>query len=280
MMRIFRVLAGAVAVLRLSALGARTSAMERGGAEHVVVVVWDGMRPDFVSPQFTPNLHQLAVNVVFFKNQHPVYISSREVNGTAIATGAYPDRSGGIANRDYRPEMAWSDSLGTESIEAIRRGDALTGGHYLAIPIIAEVLQRSGFPTVVAGTKPVALLQDRSNRRTNAPTLESIMLYNGHSIPSDLLETIVHAQDKGFPAAATPNTARDEWTTKALTHTLWKRGVPKFSLLWLSEPDASQHATSPGSDTSVAALESSDHNLGLVWKTSAPASSSVSLASY
>jgi arylsulfatase A-like enzyme len=37
-------------------------------------------------------------------------------------------------------------------------------------------------------------------------------------------------------------------------------------LLWLSEPDASQHASSPGSDSSVAALESDDTNLGLVLK--------------
>src|SRR5579885_3600419 len=55
-------------------------------AEHIVVVVWDGMRPDFVSPQFTPHLHQLASEGVFFRNHHPVYVSSTEVNGTALAT--------------------------------------------------------------------------------------------------------------------------------------------------------------------------------------------------
>jgi arylsulfatase A-like enzyme len=240
--------------------------LKRVQAEHVVVVVWDGLRPDFVAPQFTPNLHQLAANGVFFKNHHPVYVSSTEVNGTAIATGAYPDRSGIIANRDYRPDVGWSDSLGTESIEAIRRGDLLSGGHYLTVATMAETLQQAGFPTVVAGTKPVAVLQDRSNRRSGSSALESVMLYNGHCIPSEMLETIVKAQDKAFPASATPNVARDEWTTKALTRSLWAKGVPKFSFLWLSEPDASQHASSPGSDTAVAALESSDNDLGIVLK--------------
>jgi len=112
----------------------------------------------------------------------------------------------------------------------------------------------------------VALLQDRSNRRVGSSALDSVMLYNGHSIPSDMLETIVKAQGKGFPTNSTPNVARDEWTTKALTRTLWEKGVPKFSLLWLSEPDASQHASSPGSETSVGALESDDNNLGRVLK--------------
>jgi hypothetical protein len=35
-------------------------AADRGKAEHVVVVVWDGMRPDFISREHTPMLSQLA----------------------------------------------------------------------------------------------------------------------------------------------------------------------------------------------------------------------------
>ena len=56
-----------------------------GQAEHVVVVVWDGMRPDFVSAQYTPVLNELAGRGTFFKNHHSSYITSTEVNGTAIA---------------------------------------------------------------------------------------------------------------------------------------------------------------------------------------------------
>jgi predicted AlkP superfamily pyrophosphatase or phosphodiesterase len=41
----------------------------------------------------------------------------------------------------------------------------------------------------------------------------------------------------------------------------WKENVPAFSLLWLSEPDYSQHHTGPGSPTSLGALKSSDQIL-------------------
>src|SRR6266513_340819 len=78
-----------------------------GKAEHVVMVVWDGMRPDFITPQYTPTLYQFAVNGVFFKNHHPVYISTTEVNGTALATGVYPNRSGIMANSDYRSAIGF-----------------------------------------------------------------------------------------------------------------------------------------------------------------------------
>lgn len=40
--------------------------------------------------------------------------------------------------------------------------------------------------------------------------------------------------------------------------------MPKFSLLWLSEPDLSQHESAPGSPTSIAAIKSSDENLAKV----------------
>src|SRR4051812_16645259 len=90
-------------------------------AEHVVLIVWDGMRPDFVSAQYTPQLYDLAQHGTFFKNHHPVYISSTEVNGTALATGVYPNKSGIMANSEYRPEIGWASPNATEGIEMIRR---------------------------------------------------------------------------------------------------------------------------------------------------------------
>src|SRR5690349_3240515 len=86
-------------------------------AEHVVLIVWDGMRPDFVSAHYTPQLYDLAQHGTFFKNHHPVYVSSTEVNGTALATGVYPNRSGIIANNEYRPDVGWLGPNATEGLE-------------------------------------------------------------------------------------------------------------------------------------------------------------------
>jgi arylsulfatase A-like enzyme len=48
---------------------------------------------------------------------------------------------------------------------------------------------------------------------------------------------------------------------------LWKDGVPKYTLLWLSEPDKSQHENGVGSSNALVAIESSDKNLAEVIKT-------------
>jgi len=242
---------------------AASTAFSKGVAEHVVVIVWDGMRPDFITPQYTPTLYKMAQEGVFFRNHHPAYVSSTEVNGTAIATGMHPDHSGIMANSDYRPEIGWLGPGGTENVDVIRRVDLLTGGKFIAVPTVAEILHEHGFPTVIAGTKPIALLHDRSIKRTTAAETNSFMLYKGQTIPRSISAALVKLnEDKAFSTNTThPNTFADAWTTKSFTHGLWKKTVPKYSLLWLSDPDASQHETSPGSDVSISALANCDKNL-------------------
>ena len=290
----------------LLAIGAEQGAA-RGQAEHVVVVVWDGMRPDFITPQYTPTLYELASKGTFFRNNHSAYVTSTEVNGTVLATGMNPEHSGIMANTGYRPDISWLNSFGTESLDAIRRGDAMTHGHYLEAATVPEILQQAGIPTIVAGAKPIALLHDRTPKKVTPVQKESVTLFRGLTIPRSVGENLAKAPDIGgfptnaggggfggrerpagtneSPAAATEPPAEaqggggrrggvggggantpDSWTTKALTRGLWRKSVPKYSLLWLSEPDATQHASGVGSDAALAAIESSDKNLAAVLK--------------
>lgn len=251
----------------LSVLVAPLSAMAKGKAEHVVVVVWDGMRPDFITTQYCPNLYSLATNGVFFKNNHCAYVSSTEVNGTALATGAHPGRSKVIANTEYRPEISVTGTFATEGIDAIRRGDLITGGHYLGTETLAEILQDNGIATVIAGTKPVVLLHDRSNKKDSQAEHDSTLLFEGKTIPRVVGEALPKVNDdKNWPSNAIPNVAQDVWTTRSLIRSLWKKGVPKYSLLWLSDPDKSQHDVGVGAPNALAGIESSDKNLGEVIK--------------
>lgn len=276
---------------------APTAAAAIPPARHVVVIVWDGLRPDFVSPQYTPTLHELARRGTFFRRNHCSFVSSTEVNGTVLATGAYPAHSGILANYQYRPDLGWLSPFGTEQLEPVRRGDLLTGGRYLAVPTVPEILQAAGVPTAVAGSKGVALLHDRAPRGTNEAQRQSITLFRGLTLPRSFLDTLKTNSAIGAPPTAnidtasnkeqvlgwirktrdqalrqlggtpvvTPDSRRwDAWTTRSLVHGLWKTSIPRYSVLWLSEPDASQHETSPGSPNALAALRSADQRLAEV----------------
>jgi len=244
------------------ALAAGFSSGPAAPDRHVVVLVWDGMRPDFVSAETTPNLSQLAGGGVFFANHHPVYLSATEVNGTALATGAYPSHSGLIANTDFRPAINPAEPVDTGDPAIIRQGDAVSGDHFLARPTVAEILHLHGLSTVIAGSKWIALLQDRG-RRPDGPESSSV-LFQGTLLPPSRAAALAALGE--FPAAAKDEnkTAQDAWTTGALLTVLWQKGVPPYTLLWLAEPDASQHTAGPGSAQALAAIKSSDANLGRI----------------
>src|SRR5882762_2390126 len=156
----FRTVAAALLSLEPIAVAATP-----GQDRHVVVVVWDGMRPDFVSEQSTPALWKLAHRGVTFRNHHSVFPSATIVNGTAINTGVYPDRSGVLANHDYRPEIDAKRSIDVENARVVRKGDELSGGKYIALPTIAELIRNGGGKTAIATAKTVGLLLDRKSTR-------------------------------------------------------------------------------------------------------------------
>jgi predicted AlkP superfamily pyrophosphatase or phosphodiesterase len=235
--------------------------------EHVVVVVWDGLRPDTVNEPDTPALCRLAKRGTTFANQHCVYLSSTEVNGTALATGDYPQHTGIVANDEYRPEIDPLKPVAMQSDEAVRNGDRVAHGAYIAAPTMAEILQQTGRWTVVAGSKSVALLLDRRERSNGAGV--SGLLYEGKALPAALDELLVKARGKlpeKADATAAANKSADAWTTQAVTDTLWSNGVPALTMLWLSEPDYAQHGSGPNSDVARKALQSSDENLARIVK--------------
>ncbi len=243
---------------------------------HVVVVVWDGMRPDFVTEQNTPTLWKLAREGITFRNHHAVYPSATMVNGTAIVTGIYPGKSGIIANHVYRPDIDPHHGVDVELPSTVNKGDELSGGKYIAVPTIADLVERAGARSVIAAAKTVGLLLDRQvsvgalsahdgvpsdgKQKTAAALNNRVTLFTGESLPSAALDPITEKLGP-FPSA---HLQKDSWTTKALTDVLWKDGIQALSVLWLGEPDLTEHETAPGAPAVLAAIKSADENLAAV----------------
>jgi len=259
----------------LCAISSATQTLNQ--SRHVVVVVWDGMRPDFVSEQNTPTLWKLAHEGVTFRNHHSVYPSATMVNGTAIVTGVYPGENGIIANHVYRQEIDLRHAIDVEIPSVVSKGDDLSGGKYISVPTIAELIQRAGGRTVIAAAKTVGLLLGRHVPRGSSKPSESasplaegermkvrgsssVTLFAGKSLPGDALAPITDVLGP-FPSG---HVQQDAWTTKAVTDFLLKDGVPTLSILWLGEPDLTQHESAPGAPAALTAIKSADENLAAV----------------
>src|SRR6266705_6352944 len=157
-------------------------------SRHVVVVVWDGMRPDFVSEQNTPALWKLSREGVTFRNHHAVYPSATMVNGTALVTGVYPGKNGLIANHVYRPDIDLHHTVDVELPAVVKKGDEVSGGKYILVPTIAELVQHAGGRTVIASAKTVGLLLDRQADVGTAKNC--VTLFAGKSLPAEIIPSI------------------------------------------------------------------------------------------
>src|SRR5437762_13912006 len=187
---------------------------------HVVVVVWDGMRPAFVTEQNTPPLWKLAREGISFRRHHAVYPSATMVNGTAMVTGIYPGKNGIIANHVYRPDIDPHHSIDVELPAVVKKGDEVSGGKYILVPTIAELVQHAGGRTVIASAKTVGLLLDRQADVGTAKKCVTLFAGNkglhmvdqiaANSLPAEIVSSIT-ATLGPFPSGHLP---QDAWITK------------------------------------------------------------------
>jgi arylsulfatase A-like enzyme len=230
---------------------------------HVVVIVWDGMRPDFVNETNTPALWKLAQTGVTFQHHHSVYITATNVNGAAMATGVFPNRNGLLANREFRPRIDPRNAFENADWSTIKKADDVTGGKYIAAPTIAEILRAAGRKTAVAGTKAVAFLHDRHAEWSHG-SAKDLVRFAAAPMPAGLREETIRLLGPFLTEPNNTGDQRNRYATRALTEIMWRDEVPAFSLIWLSEPDLTEHDSAPGSEACVAAVRSSDRNLALV----------------
>src|SRR6266851_967096 len=78
-------------------------AAHHGRGRIVVLMVWDGLRPDFVTQRDTPNLFRLAREGVRFDKHHSIFPTLTMVNATALATGSPPGVNGLEGSNSYLP---------------------------------------------------------------------------------------------------------------------------------------------------------------------------------
>src|SRR6516162_8655823 len=98
-------LSAILATVRLSGLviaiaGAALPA-SAGRATLNIVLVLDGLRPDAITPEETPNLWRLRQEGVNFTNSHSVFPTVTRVNATAIGTGMHPGSTGILGNQMF-----------------------------------------------------------------------------------------------------------------------------------------------------------------------------------
>ena len=69
----------------------------------VMILVIDGCAPEYITPEFAPNIHRLAEQFGFSKTVMAVVPTVTNVNHASILSGKFPSETGMAGNYYYNP---------------------------------------------------------------------------------------------------------------------------------------------------------------------------------
>ena len=212
---------------------------------HLLIVV-DGLRPDYVTAEVMPNLTALARRGVVFNRHHAVYPTVTRVNASSISTGAYPDTHGLMGNSVFFPRVSLTRFLDTSDHNNLLR-IAETEGRLLTAPTLGESLQAAGHKMLVvsSGSGGSAFLN-------NHTVSGGAILHYRYTLPETLAEDM---KAVGLPPAqgAAPSTL-DRYAVDAFLKVGLPKVRPSVTVLWLSGLDSTAHDHGMGDPATIAIL--------------------------
>lgn len=222
-----------------------------------IVMVWDGLRPDYISPETTPRLHDLAERGVRFSDSHAIFPTVTRCNAAAIATGALPV-SHGIPGNEFVLPDGDGEVLSAANASHLERLRAWRGGRILLRPTLAEHVIAAGGDAIVVGTgSPGASLLHNPRVREVGGRIYNQALWLG-----DTRE----AMESGLgpmPDGELPNTTQNAYFTRLITDLLLP-GLPDLVVYWHAEPDRTTHVHGVGHPETMRSVRDADANLGAI----------------
>jgi arylsulfatase A-like enzyme len=274
------------------------------GATRVVVFVWDGLRPDSVNSNDTPNLVRLRDEGVLFDDQHATYPTFTMVNSASLATGSYSGTNGFFGNYvwvDGPAADAGTNGLGmpvdlhqpvsTEDYGVLDVVDRYYGGRALLVGTLFEAAREAGISTAAVGKVGAAYLQDLhrgglilEERMAWPRALVEAMVAAGlplpkatpNAYPPGTLDAAAADPTKAGPVAhladgvtsdptrglVSPSNEDNAYLMRAFTEVVLPNFHPALAVVWLRNPDSTEHPYGPGTPAYRNALRGQDALLG------------------
>ena len=245
-----------VGTILLGALVAAAPACSpRAPNRHLLVVV-DGLRPDYVTPDSMPALTALAKRGAVFNRHHSVYPTVTRVNASSISSGSYPEAHGLMGNSVFFARVNPMRFL-TTSDRANLVEIARVEGRLLTAPTLGELLQAAGRRMLVVSSGSTG-----SSFLNNHTLSGGAILHHRYTLPEALAEEMKvlgapPAEDA--PAGSLDRFAVDAFLKVGLPHI-----APSVTVLWLSDLDATAHDQGIGDAATVDTLRHVDAQIARI----------------
>lgn len=199
----------------------------------VVMMVVDGLRADLVTDEYLPHLARLARRSRRHTAHRCVFPSATRVNSASIATGCYPGRHGLMGNAIALDEGQGLAAVSVGPVEFRERWRRATGAT-LSVPTLSQHLRSHGGVLIHSNSSPgAAHMQDPDGHGT-------LLHRSGSHAPG-----FRAVDDHRHPLVGYDGDGDLEVTRRFCAELASHRAA--LSLLWICEPDHSQHELELGS---------------------------------
>jgi len=270
----------------------------------VIIFVWDGLRPDAINATDTPNLARLRDGGTELTDNHSTYPTFTMMNSASFATGAFPDATGYFGNVVWQPDAKGSDSAGKavdyrqpvfSEDYGVLDGLKGAGNQVLLVDTLFAAAQAANLPTVAVGKNGAVYLQDVGrggmlvDEKTVFPqALAEELQGAGMALPTTTPNAypagaIVLAGTNGNPIEFKPlKKLKDgvtsepgddsgtqfkgalEYLVTTYTDYVLPKKQPRLTMLWLRDPDTTEHNYGIGTPNWHDALRNNDRLMGRV----------------
>lgn len=216
-----------------------------------VVLILDGLRRDFVTPELMPRLSALRERATWCAQHSSVFPSVTRVVSSSVATGCRPARHGLAGNTVALVDDGGLALFDAGKPEFIAEKQRLTG-RALAMPTLAERLASVGGVVIFNNVSPgAAYLHDPLG---HGHVYHRAGSYGPGREPIADGRALAIAGDLDGDAALVAR-----FTAEAI-----EEGGPALALAWLGHPDTTQHDYPLGSLQNHEALRRADAHVGAV----------------
>lgn len=240
--------------LAIGAVGCAES-VER---DRVLILVVDGLRPDYVTEELMPRLNALGRAGFRGLAHHAVFPTVTRVNGPSIFTGRLPAGHGLLGNSVYLPEVEPSRTLNASVAADLRLIDEATNGALLTAPSLGQALAERGLTYFAAssGSSGSGLLMNHTGAGAG-------LVHYEFALPDSLAATAADVVGPPPEIAEGSNAVPlAAWAIDVLLRIGVDRADADVLALWLTEPDGIAHSRGIGSPPMLEALGQLDAEIG------------------
>lgn len=223
------------------------------GARNLVIVV-DGMRPDYVTSELMPHVYRMGENGVVGLKSSAVFPTFTRPNRASIPTGAYPKKHGIIHNTLFHPDL--DSPVHSGNLNQMKEFERVTGSPIMTTVTLGELLDREGDRLLSMGHASWLLNHHAKGKGWQMPGN-----FNPEGVEKEIIEAIGE-----WPAGGRSHELAS-WVVDLYLYDSLGDDPAEVVIMWIGVLDAVSHASGVGAPETLQTAAHIDQEIGRILQT-------------